>query len=527
MIERMQQRTAWVLLLVPTLIFFGIGAALLIAGDLVIGRYLLQLPPWKMDHGLEFLLDGFFALVCAFFLRPVFRAQQRYYECRKAGQPFADAALLQTCRNRIFNYPLVLIAATYLCWTINISVFYFMNRDTAPLGPVIAIGLITSVINAVLCYYATETLTRFYLIPHWFPDGKITVTRRLMRKPSLMQRFVDLFMVNAFLPAISVAGIIFLARNYGPGDAGLMERVFYTTIAISLAYWTFGFPLAIVTASTIITPVEELARAAEKISREDYSINLAVHSDDQIGRLQVTMNQVSRELQEKAKIKTLFGHYVSPVVRDMILSGKIRTDGEKVEAVVLFSDIRSFTSLTESHPAEKIVEMLNIHFSRMVTAISDNQGFVDKFIGDAVMAVFDAEFCSQRHRAFAFNAVSQILQGMRETNRQMQNLGLPKIDIGLGMACGEVIRGNIGAPERKELTVIGDTVNLAARLEALTKSVGRTVVASRNSIDLDLSAWPGIELSSVEPIPVRGKSQPVDVVAFSLAGELASRITGV
>ncbi|GAB4436419.1 MAG: hypothetical protein OHK0011_19540 [Turneriella sp.] len=337
-----------------TLIFFSFGAALLIAGDLVIGRYLLKLPPWKIDHGLEFLLDGFFALVCAFFLRPVFRAQQRYNECRKAGQPFADAALLQTCRNRIFNYPLVLIAATYLCWTINISVFYFMNRDTAPLGPVMAIGLITSVINAVLCYYATETLTRFYLIPHWFPDGKITVTRRLMRKPSLMQRFVDLFMVNAFLPAIS-----------------------------------------------------------------------------------------------------------------------------------------------------------------------DNQGFVDKFIGDAVMAVFDAEFCSQRHRAFAFNAVSQILQGMRETNRQMQNLGLPKIDIGLGMACGEVIRGNIGAPERKELTVIGDTVNLAARLESLTKSVGRTVVASRNSIDLDLSAWPGIELSSVEPIPVRGKAQPVDVVAFSLAGEAA------
>lgn len=516
LIARIQRQTGWVLLLVPAMIFVVIGAALLVAGDLIIGRYLLQMPPWKMNHAIEGGFDLIFFTVCWLYLRPLLRVQKTYFAARQGLGPLPDGVLLQRARNRLFNYPLILIGVSYVVWTVNISMFYWLNRETAPLGAVVAIGLITSVLTAVICYYATEIVTRFYLIPHWFPGGKIDVTRLIFRKPSLFQRFLDLFLVNAFLPAISVAGIIFLARQYGPGDAQLIDRIFYTTIAISLAYWAFGFPLAMITAGTIITPIEELADAAAKLARDDYNIQLAVHSDDQLGRLQVTMNRIGREMQEKATIKTLFGHYVSPVVRDLILSGRINTQGERVEAVVLFSDIRSFTSLTENHPAEKIVEMLNIHFSRMVNAISDNQGFVDKFIGDAVMAVFDAEFCGKQHRAFAFNAVSQILQGMRETNRQMEIMGLPALQIGLGMACGEVIRGNIGAPERKELTVIGDTVNLAARLEALTKSVGRSVVASRNSIDFDLASWPGIDLAAVEPIEVRGKANRVDVVAFSM-----------
>jgi class 3 adenylate cyclase len=516
-LNRIQRNTGWVLLLMPAIIFEGIGATLMLSGNLLIGRYLLQIPPFNNNHPVTLAVSLSFSVLGWFFLRPVFRLQKQYFDWQHGNITLApNAADLQRARNRIFNYPLFLIASSYLVWTIDISLFYHFNRFTAPAGPVVAIGIIVSVLTAVLCYYATEMVTRFYFIPHWFPEGRITVTWSIFRRPSLAQRFLDLFLVNAFLPAVSATGMVFLALRYGPGDAEILERLLFSIGAISLAYWAFGFPLAVITASTIITPIVDLAKAAECISRDDFNIRLKVHSDDQLGQLQNTMNRIGRELAEKAKMKTLFGHYVSPVVRDLILSGRINTDGEKVEAVVLFSDIRSFTSLTENHPAEKIVEMLNVHFSRMVSAISDNQGFVDKFIGDAVMAVFDAEFCTGQHRLLAFNAVTQILQGMRETNRRMQQMGLPAIDIGLGMACGDVIRGNIGAPERKELTVIGDTVNLAARLEAMTKSVGRTVVASRNSIQADIEGLPGIDLTDLPPVEVRGKRQAVDVVAFSL-----------
>lgn len=508
--------SGWVLFLVPAFVFEVIGLTLLWAGDHLIGRYLLKMPPWNMNFLLTIAVDMGFNLICLLYLLPVLRFQKYYHENREKPFSGSDAIQLQRARNRIFNYPLILIGATYLIWACNMAIFYAQNRDVAPAGPTIAIGLITTVLTAVLCYYTTDLLTRFFLIPYWFPDGKITVTRRLFFKPTLAQRFLDLFLVNAFLPAVSVTGVVFLALHYAPADATLIERLLYTTAGISLTYWIFGFPFAVITASTFIAPIEELAKAAVKISKDDFAIHLPVHSDDQLGQLQNTMNRIGKELQEKATMKTLFGHYVSPVVRDLILSGRINTDGERVEAVVLFSDIRSFTSLTENHPAEKIVDMLNIHFSRMVTAISDNQGFVDKFIGDAVMAVFDSEFCGSQHRLFAFNAVTQILQGMRETNRRMAELGLPAIDIGLGMACGDVIRGNIGAPERKELTVIGDTVNLAARLESLTKSVGRSVVATRGSIQAELSSMPGIDVAPLKPVEVRGKAQPVEVVAFSL-----------
>ncbi len=516
-LTRIHRNTGWVLLLLPAIIFEGIGATLMLAGNLLIGRYLLQIPPFNNNHPVTLAVSLSFSVLGWFFLRPVLRVQHQYFDWRQGNSTQApDAADLQRARNRIFNYPLFLIACSYLVWTADIALFYHYNRHTAPAGPVVAIGVIVSMLTAVLCYYATEMVTRFYFIPHWFPDGRISVTWSFFHRPSLAQRFLDLFMVNAFLPAISATGLVFLALRYGPGDPGILERLLFSMGAISLAYWVFGFPLAVITASTIIAPIVELAKAAERISRDDFNIHLKVHSDDQLGRLQNTMNRIGRELAEKAKMKTLFGHYVSPVVRDLILSGRINTEGERVEAVVLFSDIRAFTSITEKYPAEQVVNLLNIHFSRMVSAISDNQGFVDKFIGDAVMAVFDAELCGAQHRLFAFNAVTQILQGMHETNRRMHELGLPRINIGVGMACGDVIRGNIGAPERKELTVIGDTVNIASRLEALTKTVGRSVIATRGSIQADLEFMPGIETSAIDPVAIRGKADPVDVVAFSL-----------
>ncbi|WCL48467.1 adenylate/guanylate cyclase domain-containing protein [Leptospira sp. GIMC2001] len=511
------KQTGWVLVIFPSIIVEIIGIVIFWGVNTLIASYLLGRESVPTNGFVILILDFLFLVFCIVYLIPVIRLQKLYYDKRINNQSTEiSIASLQIAKNRIYNYPLVLVPAIYILWASQLALLVSFDTEGYPLIPAITISLISTVLAAVICYYSVDILIRFLYVPYWFDNGDMRVTRKIFFKPSLIQRFFDLFLVNALLPAISISGTVFLALKYGSNDPGLIERLFYTTIGISLAYWTFGFPFLLLTAATIIKPINELSKAAKQIANEDYAINMNVNSDDQLGKLQVIMNRVGKELEEKSVIKTLFGHYVSPVVRDLILGGKINTEGEKIEAVILFSDIRSFTAITEKFPPEKVVNLLNIHFSKLVSAISDNQGFVDKFIGDAMMAVFDAQLCSNNHKLYAFNAVTQILEGMQETNRLVEASGMPRFEIGLGMACGDVIRGNVGAAERKELTVIGDPVNTASRLETLTKSVGRTVVASLNSLDIDISKLHTLDVLNLDPISVRGKSEMVDVIAFSL-----------
>lgn len=194
-----------------------------------------------------------------------------------------------------------------------------------------------------------------------------------------------------------------------------------------------------------------MERATRELSHENFDIRIPVHSNDQIGRLEQAVNRMASDLKEKQKIKTVFGHYVSPLLRDMILEGTVNTDGEKIEAVVLFSHIRAFTRMSDNFPPESIVRLLNAHFSRAVGVVSQNNGFVDKFIGDAIMAVFDSSLCAGMHRYCALVAARQILESVQETNAEISYLGLPPFSIGVGLASGLVIRGNIESESRKEL----------------------------------------------------------------------------
>lgn len=507
-----------ILLFFPIFLVEIIGSFLVVGADELIVQYLLQAKALPISIGFAVFFESGFILISIWYLYPVIQFQKEYFQKVYSNQFSKTDALtderLQKVQSRIYNFPLFLIPIIYSIWFCEIGFQFFMNIDQ-PFFVIFVAGLIANILTAVITYYTVDMIIRFLLIPYWFPTGEIKV-KHWIKKPNLYQRFLDLFLINAFLPTVSILGVLYLAFTQSSDHGNILERVLISTFILTLAFWGFGFPFMIISATTIIKPINQLNDVANKIGVEDYNFKLPVYSDDQLGNLQQTMNRIARELEEKSLIKTLFGHYVSPVVRDMIINGKINTNGEKLEAVILFTDIRSFTTITESIPPEKVVNLLNIHFSRMVTAISDNQGFVDKFIGDAMMAVFDSELCEQNHRLFAFHAIQQILEGMNATNNQMREMGLPEIKIGLGISCGDVIRGNIGSPDRKELTVIGDPVNIASRLESMTKEIGHTVVATRNSFDLDLHSIPGLDIFESNPIRVKGKAELVDIVAFSL-----------
>lgn len=508
------RRCPYVLLAIPMLVSEVVAGLCNTAFGALIGQYMLHQPAFY-EAGVTSIVLGLMEVssfvISYFFLRPVFRAQK----LRISNQTVPEK-LMGQARTRIYNFPPFLIL---LILTISFLEFGYtvLSPDLHRYGPFVSFVtyvVVAVLINTVVIYYLADTLNRFFFFPDWFKDGNFDVTFRL-RSPSLGFRFFDMFLVTGIFPMVTITTVFMVAHMQAPGDIETEKRAIVVSIAIGGLYWLLGMMLVVLNSRIFLRPINSMEVATEEMSRGNYDARVTIHSDDQIGKLERAINDMGRALREKEMIKKVFGHYVSPAVRDMILEGRINTEGDRIEAVVLFSDIRSFTALSEKHPPEKIVKLLNIHFSRVVDIVGRNNGFVDKFIGDAVMAVFDAELTDNMHRLCALKTAAEMLQGVEETNVELLHLGIEPIRIGVGLACGSVIRGNIGSVDRRELTVIGDVVNLASRLEAATQELGCPIAATMDTFD---EACKGIEMLRIidrRSFNVRGRSEPVDVLTMT------------
>jgi adenylate cyclase len=217
------------------------------------------------------------------------------------------------------------------------------------------------------------------------------------------------------------------------------------------------------------------------------------------------------------QIRELFGKYVSHDVRDTILgAGESVLEGREVEVTVLFCDLRGFTALSERLGAKGTVAMLNAYFTEMVGAIQAQHGTIDKFIGDAVMAVFGAPMPNEAHADFACDAALAMLRALDKFNAEhAQSLAGGDLKIGIGLATGKVIAGNLGSEQRLEYTVVGPTVNLASRLESLTKEKKSPILASHETYQATQSRYRWKAFSGTE---IRGVSEPIDVYALEGRG---------
>lgn len=203
-----------------------------------------------------------------------------------------------------------------------------------------------------------------------------------------------------------------------------------------------------------------------------------VVSRDEFAHIAHHTNKMIDGLREKRHIQNVFGKVVSPDVASKLLSheeGELKLGGERRELVILLSDIRNFTTMTEQYPPEHMVKGLNSYFSDMVEIIHRENGIVDKFIGDGILAVFGL---TNEHDGPA-EAVRSALDMMKKCMANNDTYGLP-IKMGIGIHSGEVIIGNIGSEERLEYTVIGDAVNVAARIEGITKDLDVPLLISKS-----------------------------------------------
>ncbi len=222
------------------------------------------------------------------------------------------------------------------------------------------------------------------------------------------------------------------------------------------------------------------------------------------------------EGREKRKFKSAMGKYLSPdVLEDVMARGELTAEvGQRKKLSVMFTDIRSFTTLSENHPAEVVVEVLNQYLHRMVKIIFDAQGTLDKFIGDATMAFWGAPIAREDHALRAVRAGLKMQEEMEDLHRIWAAEGKPILQMGVGVNTGDMIVGNIGSEQRLDYTVIGDNVNLGSRMEGLTKGYGVGILISEPTYDL---VKDDIPCRPMDFVAVKGKSIPI--VIFEPLGD--------
>lgn len=221
----------------------------------------------------------------------------------------------------------------------------------------------------------------------------------------------------------------------------------------------------------------------------------------------VVLEDISRE----KRMKTTMYRYMTPGVaeRVMALGEDALMVGERKEVTILFSDIRGYTTLTEKLEATEVVELLNQYFETMVEAIFNHEGTLDKFIGDAIMAVFGAPLpLTQNHAWMAVKSALDMRRRLKIFNQRRIVANQPQIRIGIGISSGEVVSGNIGSQKRMDYTVIGDGVNLASRLEGVTKEYGCDIVLSEYTYQLCIDR---IWVRELDKIRVKGKQEAVSI----------------
>jgi adenylate cyclase len=212
---------------------------------------------------------------------------------------------------------------------------------------------------------------------------------------------------------------------------------------------------------------------------------------------------------EKRYLKLAFQHYVPPAVVDNLVAGadKLRLGGEKRELTVLFSDIRGFTSLSEAMDPEELVTLMNEYFTAMTAKVFENGGSLDKYIGDAIMAIYGAPIAAPLHPFLACRTALDMLDVLDTLQEQWRPRGLPALGIGVGVNTGAMTVGNIGSADRFNYTVVGDSVNLASRIESLNKTYGTSILISEYTYEIVKGEFPHVR--EVDMVRVRGRQQSV------------------
>lgn len=276
-------------------------------------------------------------------------------------------------------------------------------------------------------------------------------------------------------PWVLLAGID-ISEAFAPIHSLTVEYVL-GFVAILVACVLLSRQLAV----SIRQPVQELVEFAHRVGSGDLRQRVAIKGRDEMGQLAGALNEMVAGLEERDRVKEIFGRYVTTSVSEDILQGNIKLGGERRNLTMLISDVRNFTTMSESLPPEEVVGFLNDYFSDMVEAVFEHGGILDKFLGDGLLAVFGALEESPDHARRAVLTALRMKELVEKINERRAAVHKPPVAIGIGINTDDVVVGNIGSRRRLEYTVIGDGVNTCSRVESLNKEFGTAILITEST----------------------------------------------
>ena len=335
---------------------------------------------------------------------------------------------------------------------------------------------------------------------------------------------------NDFIALISVLGSdsaggstlgVVLERPLAEALAPYAPLRFFLAALLAASLAVAVFVAGLITRG-VTFPLRRLAEAAERIADGDYTIVVGVRHKDEIGSLAQSFNRMTQGLAERDRVRDLLGKVVSPEVARELIGGGVELGGEERTVTVLFTDIRGFTPMSESMAPQELVAVLNEYLTRMSDVLESSGGVVDKYIGDAIMAIFGAPLGQPDHCARGVAAALAMETALADLNREFARRNRPSLDIGVGLNTATVVAGNMGSSRRMNYTVIGDGVNVAARVEGLTRIYGVPAIVTATTRE----GAPGFVYRELDRVRVRGRGEPVRIhQPLGAAGTLPEETT--
>jgi adenylate cyclase len=377
----------------------------------------------------------------------------------------ADAPITGPARRALFRIPFVCGGVSTLVWLVaavlsGIESFLRLGGgvfDSLRFAGIVALG---GLATGLVVYLSSEWRLR-PLVAEAFaaegPDGTELLPAR--------SRLVMAWALGSAVPMVAVV-LLLLDTDAGSGLRG--EAIAWILVGLVVG----GFTMAR-TAHALVEPLHELREAQDRVRTGDLTARSPVDDASEVGLLQAAFNEMVAGLEEREVVRDLFGRHVGEEVARRALEGEAALGGELVEASALFVDVIDSTELACTMAPHDLVAVLNDLFAAVVVAADANGGWLNKFEGDAALCVFGPPLGQGGHAAGALRAARQLRDAIDLMQRRH-----PRLDVGIGVSCGTVFAGNVGAERRYEYTIIGDPVNEASRLSELAKLEPGRVLAS-------------------------------------------------
>ncbi|MEW6668517.1 MAG: adenylate/guanylate cyclase domain-containing protein [Thermodesulfobacteriota bacterium] len=452
-------------------------------------------------------------VVTLLYERPI----RRYLESLYRQEPPPEG-LEAEVRRKLLNEPFFLIALDFAIWVAGAVIYPWVFRahgvDVAIVRSTFFINLFTGLITTVVAFFVFEFVMQRRLVPTFFPQGGLFETPGTLRI-RIAVRLTAMLLACNLVPFIALLGSVHYTSHVAQDPHALLSRI-QTGLAVNaVIFMGVGVWVTFLVSSNLTRPLQEIIRVLQGVRNGRFDRRVRVTSNDEIGYAGDVINEMNQGLMERDFIKETFGKYVASEIRDEILAGRVPLDGELKEVTVLFADLRNFTPMVEANPPKEVVKIINGYFREMAEAIQNHHGLVLQFIGDEIEAVFGAPLVRPDHPVLAAQAALEMRGRLRGLNEELKGRGYRPLSHGVGIHTGEALAANIGSPERLSYALVGDTVNLASRLQGLTKELGTEIIlsgATRAHLGERFSLVP------LPPTRVKGKSHSVEIFSLDSDG---------